>query len=610
MRFTVPDEPVIELGSASPPLQAAAQRLTEAFTLSRRRALWGSGLHDANIRLRLDPAQRFHPQGYRLVIDSGGITVIGVDEPGLSYGVCTLIQLVRLHTSGTPADSLVLPGLEIADWPDFAHRGVLLDISRDKVPSMDTLFDLIDLVASWKINQVQLYTEHTFAYRGHEVVWQRASPLTGDEIEALDAFCRERYVELVPNQNSFGHMHRWLIHEPYRRLAECPEGIAHPFSPSPEPYSLCPTDPGSLSLLADLYDQLLPHFTSRQFNVGLDETLDLGRGRSAALCRAKGQGRVYLDFLKAIHRLVTERGRTMQCWSDMMRRRPDLIGDLPKDIIVLEWGYEADHPFADHSRLFTSDGLKVYVCPGTSSWNSLAGRTQNSLANVRNAADAGRATGAIGLLTTDWGDNGHLQPLPVSYMGLLAGAGLSWRTDDADPSRLNVPALLDAHAFRDEAGIMGRLAFDLGNAYLKTGARLRNGTALFHLLIFADQTLPRPEFAGLTVEGLEETLGYIDGVMTPLSRARMTRPDAEDVIAEFRWVADLLRLSCRLGIARLSREPHGSTSALPTGSRTPLANELRALIQQHRELWRRRNRPGGLDDSANRLLRVLDLLEG
>src|SRR3989304_4735960 len=120
------------------------------------------------------------------------------------------------------------PECHIADWPDFTHRGVLLDVSRDKVPTMETLFDLVDLLASWKINQVQLYMEHTFAYRGHEVVWQHASPLTGDEIEALDTFCGNRYVGLVPNQNSLGHMHRWLIHEPYRRLAECPEGLVHP----------------------------------------------------------------------------------------------------------------------------------------------------------------------------------------------------------------------------------------------------------------------------------------------------------------------------------------------------------------------------------------------
>jgi hexosaminidase len=608
-RLAVPDEPVISLASGPPSLVAAAERLAGALTTTGRRPRWNATT--ADITLCLEPAQLQTSQSYRLMIDAGGITVAGTDAPGLFYGVCTLIQLIRLHTSANPGDPLRLPGLRITDWPDFPHRGVLLDVSRDKVPTMETLFDLIDLLASWKINQVQLYMEHTFAYKGHEAVWQHASPLTGDEIEALDAFCQMRHVELVPNQNSFGHMHRWLIHEPYRRLAECPDGIAHPFSPSREPYGLCPVDPGSLALLADLYDQLLPHFGSRQFNVGLDETFDLGQGRSAARCKAKGLERVYLDFLKDIHRLVTERGRTMQCWSDMLRQRPDLLGELPKDIIILEWGYEADHPFTEHNRLFATAGLQVYVCPGTSSWNSLAGRTENALANLRNAAEAGRATGAIGFLTTDWGDNGHLQPLPVSYLGLLAGAGFSWcSADAADPQRMDMPALLDAHAFQDQAGVMGRLAYDLGNAYVQTGALLQNSAVPFHLLIFADRSPIRPALAGLTIERLEKTLAYIDQVMMPLPTARMARPDAEDIIAEFQWVADMLRLACHLGIARLPGDPRGSIRTLPPAIRTSLGRELQRLIDRHRELWRRRNRPGGLDDSASRLQRILNLLEG
>ena len=75
-------------------------------------------------------------------------------------------------------------------------RGAMLDISRDKVPTMATLRGLIELLASWKINQIQLYTEHTFAYRAHPEVWATASPMTADEIVELDAFCRERFVEL------------------------------------------------------------------------------------------------------------------------------------------------------------------------------------------------------------------------------------------------------------------------------------------------------------------------------------------------------------------------------------------------------------------------------
>ena len=73
-----------------------------------------------------------------------------------------------------------------------------------------------------KFNQLQLYMDHSFAYPGHEVVWQDASPLPAEDIRALDRYCADRHMELVPNQNSFGHMERWLRHEKYAHQAEIP----------------------------------------------------------------------------------------------------------------------------------------------------------------------------------------------------------------------------------------------------------------------------------------------------------------------------------------------------------------------------------------------------
>ena len=65
---------------------------------------------------------------------------------------------------------------EIKDVPDFANRGVMLDISRCKVPTLTTLKTLIEQFADLKYNQPQLYTEHTFAFTDHETVWRDAHP--------------------------------------------------------------------------------------------------------------------------------------------------------------------------------------------------------------------------------------------------------------------------------------------------------------------------------------------------------------------------------------------------------------------------------------------------
>ncbi|MBK6848695.1 MAG: family 20 glycosylhydrolase [Proteobacteria bacterium] len=564
------------------------------------------------IVLAIDPAAAPAAEGYRLELAPGQVTLSGVDLAGVYRGCCTLAQWIVLHrdTAAPPTTAssapLRLGCLRVRDWPTFAHRGVMLDVSRDRVPTMETLAALIDLLASWKINQLQLYTEHTFAYRGHEVVWREASPLTPDEIRALDQQCRACWIELVPNQNSLGHLHRWLVHEPYRALAECPAGLAHPFSDEVEPFSLCPVDPGSLALLDDLYDQLLPCFTSRMFNVGLDETFDLGRGRSRVACFVDGDAsRVYGDFLRAVHQRVTGRGRRMQFWADIVLGSPAGAAQVPRDAIALAWGYEPDHPFAEQARALRASGLEFYVCPGTGSWNSLAGRPDHALRNLAAAARAGEAAGALGYLITDWGDHGHLQPLPVSYPGLAAGAALAWNAALAeDPPALALAAWLDHHALRDGRGGAGRALLDLGDAHRACGADPRNGTALFYLLRFPAAPLTHPRYRGLSASGLVRASERIDDALARLAGAQFARADATVLGRELRWVGELLRVACAIGVARCADPTKLGTAELDPAPRRALAQALDPLLEQQRPLWLARSRPGGLEH-ARRWLQAL-----
>jgi hexosaminidase len=521
-------------------------------------------------------------QGYSLTVSPQGATIRSRAAAGAFYGAQTLAQLIHQFPNA-------LPCVQIEDYPDFPARGVMLDISRDKVPTLQTLYELVDLLASWKINQLQLYTEHTFAYRAHPEVWAEASPMTGEDILLLDAYCRERFVELVPNQNSFGHMDRWLKLPRYRPLAEAPDGYEYPWGGRSEvPFTLCPGDPGSLLLITELFDELLPHFSSSLFNVGCDETWDLGQGRSKAECEARGAERVYLDFLLKIYRLVKERGRTMMFWGDIILHRPELISELPSDAIALEWGYEADHPFDRDGSQFQQAEIPFYVCPGTSSWNTIAGRTDNAINNLRNAAENGLTYGAIGYLNTDWGDNGHLQYLPISYLGFAVGAAYAWSLE-ANRS-LPIADALSLHAFRDSARVMGKLAYDLGNVYQKAGAMPGNASALFHILLHGDSY----DFAkqGVTLEHLNATETSIREIIGRLDQARMARPDAALIAEEFRNAAQMLVHACRFGRSRLSP---GSISP------TELQADLRLLRGTHQRLWLARNRPGGLRDSLRRL---------
>jgi hexosaminidase len=547
-------------------------------------------------KLSLAPGATIHPQGYKLTITDQAIHAVASTPAGLFYAIATLAQLLAQY-------GRILPTLQISDWPDFPNRGVMLDISRDKVPTMETLYELVDLLASWKINQFQLYTEHTFAYRRHPMVWADASPMTGSQILALDAYCRQRFIELVPNQNSFGHLHRWLKHGPYLPLAEAPQGSHTPWNTYHDgPFSLAPTEPGSLNLVRDMFDELLPHFSSRQVNVGCDETFDIGQGKSKEIVSERGTGRVYLDFLLQIYREVKARGHTMQFWGDIIVQHPELVAELPRDLIALEWGYEADHPFDQDCATFAHSGVPFYVCPGTSSWNTVAGRTDNALRNLRNAAQNGLKHGAVGYLITDWGDNGHWQSLPVSFLGYGYGSGLAWAYEAN--RELDVASAISQFAFGDSSGVMGELVYELGNLYLEAGVRLHNQSPFFQILQLNSDAFGQYraglKTAGLDAAHLTQIISRVEAILAPLAELHLRRSDAAVIKEEYTWAAHMIQHACRRAIWILS-EQRGQVGDPPVQS---LADEADRLIEQYRVNWHARNRPGGFAESVARLERM------
>jgi len=548
----------------------------------------------ATIRLR-DGGDGMVGQGYTLLIDNSGVTVNGQDAAGAFYGALTLIQIIE-QRAGT------LPSLRIEDYPDLPARGVMLDISRDKVPTMETLYALIDQLAAWKINQFQLYTEHTFAYQQHPKVWAKASPITAEEILDLDAYCRERFIELVPNQNSFGHMHRWFEHSPYDQLAEVDAPTLSPWGDMLPPFTLAPVDPGSIELVKSLFVELLPNFSSDKLNVGCDETFDLGRGRSKDYVEELGMGRAYLEFLLKIYDLVKQHGRTMQFWGDIIVEHPELVSQVPKDVIALEWGYEDTHNYPDNTRIFAQSGVPFYVCPGTSSWTTIGGRTENCIGNIRSAVENGRKNGAIGMLNTDWGDWGHWQTLPVSYTGFAYGAAVSWAYDANHD--MDVAALLDTFCFYDEAGVTGKVLIDLGDAYKQVGAQIPNGSLLFWFYHFPLEAMRKrlaergakaggdilEDDARLT-EHLKQTISYIKEAIAPLDKARIQRDDAPLIHRELRHAARMMIHGAQTALSQLGASDW---------TKADLRDDLAAIEAEHRALWMQRNRPGGLDDSSAR----------
>jgi hypothetical protein len=346
-------------------------------------------------------------------------------------------------------------------------------------------------------------------------------------------------------------LRHWLEQGAFKCLAE----VQDPY-PSPDgtflryPSTLAPGHRGTLPFLCSLYDELLPNFSSRFFNVGCDEPWDLGRGQSEALCRRKGQGRVYLEHLLRIHREVRRRGRTMMVWGDIILKYPKLIRELPGDLVALNWGYESDHPFDREARLFAAAKVPFYVCPGTSTWQTLIGRNDNAFANLRAAANAGRRHGAAGYLNTDWGDGGHPQPLAVSYPLFLAGAAQAWCSETYNDRAL--APVLSREIFKDPTGLAARALLNLGVAYRKFGRDDPNATP-FGAVIAAPPSEQRELFcrnglkyyAHLSAAKIRSAAASVARERARLNEARPASQQAQRWLAEADLAARMAEESCR-----------------------------------------------------------------
>jgi len=548
------------------------------------------------------PVSGLAPQGYRLRLEGDAIDLGYADEAGRRYGEATLAQLRAAHPTGIPAQS-------IEDWPDFPVRGLMLDISRDRVPTRQTLERLVELMALCRINHFELYTEHTFAYRDHAAVWRDASPITAEDLEWLDQLCAERGIELSANQNCFGHMERWLRHPEYRERAECPAGWVSKLGGTMPPAVLAPSAANAELALA-LIRELASHLRSRRVNIGCDETFELGKGASAAAVEQHGRARVYFDHLLRLIEPLRSDGFEVMFWGDILRSHPELVAELPRDrLIALVWHYEAPiDPEAMPPVLLqigaefgiTSDALRGFagqidsfagvphwVCPGTSSWNSFVGRLANAKANMLDAATHGLRSGARGYMITDWGDNGHLQPPSISFAPLAYGAAISWCLDSNRD--LPVAQVIDRYIFQDRAGELGAAIESIGDVYAHTGKVGFNGSPLFTAVV------RRGVLGALGVADA----GAVEQVLSTLAQAsaRVARsqPQCHDRAVVRRELQQAIALA-RHGAWQLARE-----CGAPAPSEAELQQDLARLIEEQRQCWLLRSRPGGLEDSLARL---------
>lgn len=362
--------------------------------------------------LIFDPAME--SEGYALVVDAHETSIIGASGAGVFYGVQTFKQLLPLP--GTPR---VLPTGTVRDWPAMRYRGIDDDLSRGPFPTLDFQKHQIRVFASFKINIYSPYFEHTLLYPDQPLAAPPGSSLTPEQAKELVAYARQYHITVIPEQESFGHLHHVLKWEIYQDLAETPHG-----------YVLAPGQAGTLPLIKDWFTQIAQEFPSPFIHIGADETFDLGAGLTKDAVAQQGYGPVYMAFLKQIHDELAPLNRRLLFWGDIGDANPDAVSALPKDMIALPWNYSKTSGFDSMIEPFAKNGIETWVAPGDANWNEVYPVERTALWNIQGFIRDGQRLGSTGALTTVWNDDGE-GLFNMDWYGVLFGAVAAWQPGES-----------------------------------------------------------------------------------------------------------------------------------------------------------------------------------
>jgi len=519
---------------------------------------------------------------YRLLIGVEGVEIQASCDESLFRAVTSLQQMIR-RTGGK------LQYMRIEDKPELSRRGYMLDISRGKKPRMDMIKTMIDFLASLKYNEFQLYMEgDCFKYAAYPKETADFDCLTPENIQELDKYCRERFIDLVPNQNSFGHMYTWLRKPDFHHL-----GL---FESDEVPSTLNPLLPESFEFVCNLYKSLLPHFSSNYVNIGLDEAYGLGKFQIEDYCREKGKDIVFMEWLNKLNDHISETyGKTVMFWADMIYNYPQSYHLVPKDAIALEWGYELiqSQRMTDHCIAYRDAGVRYYVCPSVNTHGSLTSRMDVTTFNIRTSAELAVEYGAEGLLLTDWGDGGHSQSWVWSMTPIALAGQYGWNTGaPQDGESFKADFIHNSEDFVDEfffGGVkVSRLMYRMANYYLLEPERVHVCTMSAKQLCLPLNETKYAHIFDLKDSGddfyFDNVIDYVRRVMADIEKLEF---DAL-LKREIRLTAQLIELGAE--VCKVKLHPEQSAGDAPR-----LAAMIDDILPEFRELWFIRNFERGIE---------------
>lgn len=300
-------------------------------------------------------------EAYEMTVTPNQVNIGGSDAPGVFYGIQTLIQLLPT----TPSHSLDIACVHIRDYPRFGYRGMMLDCGRH---FFDTAFikQFIDFIALHKMNRFHWHLTEDQGWRIQikkyprltEVGAWRDSTLIGhagdkpqkydhhrsggfytqDEIKAIVAYAKQRYITVIPEIEMPGHSMAAIA--AYPKLT-CQPGHYHVGNTwGVYDTILCPT-PYTFEFYQNVLKEVMQLFPSHYIHVGGDEA-PKDTWNNSAYCRAlmkklhlKNADELQSYFINHMEQFVNANGRDIIGWDEILQ------GGLAPNATVMSWRGEA-----------------------------------------------------------------------------------------------------------------------------------------------------------------------------------------------------------------------------------------------------------------------------
>lgn len=536
-------------------------------------------------------------QMYNLTISTEGVIIKGGSVTGVLYGIQSLRQIISQAGA-------VLPGLYIEDYPDIKNRGFLYDATRGRIDKLSFYKHLADTASFYKLNQLQLYIEHTFLFHDYTEVCRDDTPLLAEDILELDSYCESIGVELIPSIESFGHLHKLLTTRTYGHMCEI-EGTAGErfgYGARMVHYTINPTDEKALRFMEEKIAEFASLFRSKYFNINADETFDLGKGKSRSAVENSSRDEVYIRYVSELCRFVKSLGRIPMIWEDILVGNPKMTEELPEDVICLTWGYNENEQDINAS-IIAKTGKKQYLCPGIHSWRHLINRHDTAYLNIKRMCLYAKKYDAIGVLNTAWGDYGHIADPDFIVPGLIYGAAFSWNTNVPDRTEINKK--ISIIEYGDKSGEFTDLVTKLsqGEAFEWANMVQYSETTEFQ----TDDEMRKNMIMKLTNTEVLKKNGMLDDCIRQLyEKIRLIDKEKRYVIGEYILFAEGQKLLNILGANM--REYVCKEKCEGSVKPADLADMLERWFMKYKENWRKKSRESELFRIQERIFWYTDLL--